>query len=194
VGCSDEAHGGRRRDGERRACRQRNICVAAFAVALASGCASAPKDYVCNEPQVARPATSLPPGECRKFPVNAKEPWNPSGVLVSQGATYRMSIGPSDPPWIDWFVPATPEGGWSGLASPLAWLGRVHARTHAANLSTLVCTVGQNEREARPVAGNPLFEAKADDELFCFANDWPGGWAYENNQGCVQVKICDTRR
>ncbi len=153
---------------------------------LLVGCAAPP--YRCvDRSSIPEVPTEISVGDERTFFVDAKLPWNRSGVRVSAGQMYQISVGASDPPWMDWFIPATPESGWSPWWQPLGEVLRSAARVPTAKMSALVCSAGQEDGNALPVGeidGRPF---PSSGELLCFANDWAGH--YDNNRGCVPVTM-----
>jgi hypothetical protein len=131
-------------------------------------------------------------GEARPAVVDARCPWNASGVLLEAGARYRVTA--SKRPGHDWVDDANPsrlDTGWERWR----WFGRlVQPRARAPHLPMYALVAAQgatHQRLSLAVAAGgvdalvPAGETPV--ELFLFANDWPG--FYGNNQGCLDVTL-----
>jgi len=91
--------------------------------------------------------------------IDATVEWNYTGIQISKGASYDITINPRLlEHWSDWFVDATPTNGWQGLAGAFNWLFQGNARYDGAPMYALVCTVGarpsQDGGGSRPLLDN----------------------------------------
>jgi hypothetical protein len=115
------------------------------------------------------------PSEPVTVVVDPRDLFCPSGISVVPGARYRFE---AEGKWKDWWIRCGPEG-WPGLVleggNRLPW-----RRTFL-----LCASVGKDLQRAFPVGPGCNWTAPAeaaewaDQQLYFFANDWPG--KYDNN-------------
>ena len=198
-----EANGSTEPAQEFRPLPARPICVGALLMVLvAGGCGSTvtcdsvrsgdsnrdSSRRVCVD-AVLSAARPLAPGESIGVRVDAKCRTNRTGVSVLQGREYTIRVDesshPDQEPWKDWFVDATVEQGWTGLARPFGWLLKWFAVAPGAPMYALA---GAIEGGTPFYVGSELnFRASESGELVLFANDVEG--LYFNNRGCLDVTI-----
>lgn len=155
------------------------------------GCANR---FVHEEPYPApRPLAS---GACESFEVVAAQPWNRSGILLTNGS-YHLSIvhtsqsaSGKHQAWQDASCQATPEQGWSNARC--GFLSEKFTRnfTRSPHIRTfaLACSVGPDVENAKAIGDGIAMRVDKADELMCFANDV--AFMYCNNSGSVTIQVC----
>jgi hypothetical protein len=145
----------------------------------------------------------LSPGESSSFYALAHRRRNHSGIALEQGGRYRFRIEPLDV-WYDDDIAADPIEGWgrgkfSSWRKLVRWLGRESGASSQHDLMVLMGEIGDEDQglfafadhvtaeQPSANAAEGSFEARADGELFAFANDSP--WFYGNNCGYVRVTV-----
>jgi hypothetical protein len=123
------------------------------------------------------PVKELAVGEERLLPeLCPGERFFPSGLLVTPGATYRIT---AEGRWKDWWIPAGPNGWWF---PPL----QANNRIPGARMFVLSGSVGMTLVHAFVIGERMTWTAPsvlssgADRQLYLFPNDWES--AYDNNR------------
>lgn len=163
---------------------------------------------VCQESPTARPATPMKEGESRPVAFDTGAPCYATGILVEDGATYRLDFVEAEG-WIDGKNPGRPvPEGAAGFESPLwppHFLFAAPMRRHwLENWFTPIARVGALGMDEVALAPQSTrIEARRTGELFLFVNDAvlvsPRFWIefYSNNQGKAHMvvrKIADPPR
>ena len=125
--------------------------------------------------------------------VDARNPWNASGLLVKSGERYEFKVEDVND-WRDLGIEADPETGHDGASwvFRLPFAGR---RFEDANWFTLVGAVGRSHDHYFPIGRGRTRTMKATGELFTFANDtsfFPHIF-YLNNHGTLRLVVTRVR-
>src|SRR4051794_36708024 len=93
---------------------------------------------------MAQPASTLAPGASITSVVDAREPWNATGVLVEHGGAYEVSVLEITEEWKDASLAADPQDGWTGaLAKVVGLAARAFARDPFSPMYALVAALGR---------------------------------------------------
>ncbi len=137
----------------------------------------------------AAPPLTLKPGESVRIVVDARNPWNASGILVRAGQRYTFGIEHVCD-WTDGSVPADPIDGWQGWAVQLfGFLIGPLRRSPTAPWYALVGSVGRDDVHAFAVIDGHRGAVRMDHSgaLYFYANDMDG--RYCNNRGTLNLRI-----
>lgn len=126
-------------------------------------------------------------GQEAEFVVDAKQPWNVSGIELVAGTQYEIRSTVTKPPWKDAWIGSGLTTGWRGPARVVEKLVRGRARAPHLPMYSLVGSIGQDPATFFLLGDATVLNAPGTGELSAFANDWPG--RYENNHGGVTVRI-----
>lgn len=178
--------------------RRRSPLLALLAL-LAAGCATPAPDAGLAECRP-RPATEqacllavpaapapLAAGGTATARIDARCPWNRTGVRLEPGARYALAVTRALEPWVDWWVPSHPRTGWTGIAGWFNGLANGRARAANAPMYALVGAQGQRPDTFFVAGEASTLRATHAEELLLFANDWPA--RYGNNHGCLELTI-----
>ncbi|MEJ6022278.1 hypothetical protein [Ramlibacter sp. PS4R-6] len=135
------------------------------------------------------PAEALTVGGATTCEVDAREPWNATGVLVEQGGVYEVTVLEVTD-WRDNTVKADPQEGWTGpVAKVLGFACRALARDPRSPMYALVAARGREGKQFTFVGrhGTVTGSSAQPVELLLFANDWAG--KYDNNHGRLKAAI-----
>jgi hypothetical protein len=170
-------------------------------VALTAACAqiSPPQGCPSNEPRPQVVAPTQPDEEsCLQFSIDAtKEPGTLDAPTVLPGFPldpanrYRLNVVSASVPWSDGPAPATPESGWTGWRSVTGAAARHLAVCPRAQMYQAVCAPSGATDHCEAADGK-VFQPDQIGAATCFANDWAGH--YDNNSGCVAVRLCKLSR
>ena len=118
--------------------------------------------------------------------------YNPTGVLLTPGATYEIAA--DDSRWADWHLASSADGRIQpSFAQSMA---RWALRCKQGRWFQLIGAIGRNDAHLFPIGKHAVWtyqgqSDEAEPELFLFANDaW---FAYLNNHGAVNVTVTRVR-
>ncbi len=180
--------------------RLRGILLACLAP-LATGCAQLAPPQGCASSELGQQvvAPTLPDEEsCLQFSIDAtREPGTLNAPTVLAGFPldpanrYRLNVVSVSVAWSDGPAPATPESGWTGWRSALGKAARYEAICPRANMYQAVCAPSGAPDHCEAADGK-VFQPDRIGAVTCFANDWARH--YDNNSGCVAVRLCKLSR
>lgn len=116
--------------------------------------------------------------------VDATQRWNPTGLLVGPGESYRVQA--SADRWYDAGIPADADGQPGNFIQKLfEWL----IRCKQATWFQLVAALGQSDKWLFPLGRDACLTIPdgAESELTLFANDV--SFMYGNNSGSISIRI-----
>ena len=113
--------------------------------------------------------------------VQARDFWSNTGIRLMKGRHYDfLAIGR----WFDWFIDCDADGYRSALTAPLQGLRRAPAQ----NWFQLMGSIDRRNDLIFPIGTHLAnYQAPADGELTCFANDLI--WMYWNNYGSISLWV-----
>jgi hypothetical protein len=162
---------------------------------------------------VCSPSAEVRPVAAKSGPVNfdTTKLCNPSGLLVTKGATYQVTFT-TTVPWEDGHrakeagIPTDPRGFGREKMTGWMWLGLPFRRYISVNWFQPIVRIGSKGMHEQPLTFEPqpttpnrpaftaTFKPRADGEAFFFVNDSVGapgftGLFYANNQGQAEITI-----
>jgi hypothetical protein len=120
-----------------------------------------------------------------RFPINAREKWNDSGLILEAGHRYSFSIV-SINDWKDWRISCGPNGYPS--SNLLMCASERFRRVANEDWFALIGTIGKDlETHFKIGSGIKSYLAPYTGRLFCFANDV--SCMYFNNRGSLEIEV-----
>ncbi|MEJ8839333.1 hypothetical protein [Ramlibacter sp. AN1133] len=125
--------------------------------------------------------------------IDARCHWNSTGVLLEPDAHYRITAAKVVEGWADSWQPESDlKDGWPGIFRLSGKLFQLRARAPGHPMYSLVGAEGRDESTFFVAGWEQTLTATRRAELLFFANDWENH--YQNNHGCVEVRIQRLRR
>lgn len=121
-------------------------------------------------------------GESEVAVIDAREPWNETGIRLITGEQYHFR---ADGEWVDWFVTCDADGYDS--VNSVQRMSESLRRSPRDRWFVLVGTLGRDTGKIFRIGKDSTFAPDSTADLFCFANDVR--LAYWNNRGKVELTV-----
>jgi hypothetical protein len=121
-------------------------------------------------------------GESATAVINARDPWNQTGIRLIAGEQYHLR---ADGQWVDWFVTCDADGYDS--VNLVQKLSESLRRSPRDRWFALMGCIGRGTGKLFRIGTGLSLAPDSSGDLFCFANDAP--LAYWNNRGAVQLTV-----